>query len=499
MTRRGVVLSLAILLVATATVAGGAAAEAPKIELTVNGSPVTDGERVVVPSVNLSTEITGNVSISRVEIRVDGTTIHEATPETTDYRVAIDHDFHARTNDVQVVVKGPDGGLWTHQVAVYKDTLSPDIGLDSPVSVEPGYQFPDRQRREEATLSVSGVVEDAASIESFSARVVGGGRSVETTRLDGNRFRLNTTLALGNNSLIVEATDEFGNHASRRLQFHVNDESPPSLRISDWPDRTAVRTIHPTVVATDAVAVAEVRYRIPGQPGRRIVDPPAALLDGGRTNVTRRPALTFARPGTYNVTFNVTDVTEKFTEVTKTVTYDPVTPAEAVAPSVRVRTAHSGLYNETRYRLNATVENGSVRAVEVEARNRRGRVTFLETVYDGSNRSTVPVALDVPIDPGRNEIEIAVTDALGNAHVRTLVVDTANASSYEPQTETSTTATVTATTSATQASTTPRKTRLPVTTATPIGPATATQSPLSPLLSVAALALAALVGLRRQE
>jgi hypothetical protein len=498
MSRPGVVRwTILLLLAVTVAVSGGAgAADAPWIELQVNGSPVADGERVVVPSANLSTEITGNVSLNRVEIRVDGATIHEATPEGTAYRVDLDPDFHARTNDVQVVVKGEDGGLWTHQAAIYKDTLAPDIGLDSPVTVEPGYQFPGRQSREAASIQIAGVVEDAASITSFSARVVGGGRSVETTALEDGAFRLNTTLAPGNNSLIVEATDEFGNSAYRRLQFEVTDESEPSLSVREWPNRTAVETIRPTVVATDAVGIAKVRYRIPGQPRRTIVEPAASLLDRGRTNVTRRPSLTFARPGTYNVTFNVTDESGKFTETTKTVTYDPVTPAEAVAPIVRLRNRSSGLYNESRYRLDATVENGTVRVVEVEARNSRDRVTLLETVYDGPNASTVPVTLDVPIDPGRNEIEIAVTDALENVHVRTVVVDTANASAYEPPTTAPTKAA--STTAPTRVPTTPQQTRLPVTTATPIGPATATQSPLSPLLSVVALALAALV-VRRQE
>ncbi len=454
---------------------------------------------VVVPEANLSAHISGEVQIERVEIRVDGATIHEATPEQTDYRVTLDPDFHARTNDVQIVVKGAAGGLWTHRAFVYKDTIAPDIGLESPVTVEPGYQFPDRRSRESADIDVSGVVEDASAIEEFSARIVGGGRSVETTTLEDGRFRLNTTLAPGNNSLIVEATDEFGNRAYRRLQLEVTDGAPPSIAVEDWPNRTASPTIRPTVAVTDDVAVEEVRYRIPGQPSRTVIEPAGSLLDRGRTNLTRTPALTFDRPGTYNVTFNVTDVAGQYTELTKTVTYDPVTPAEAVAPTVRVVHNRSGLYNDSRYRLNATVDNGSVRTVAVEARNQYGRVTLLETVYDGPNASSVPVVLDVPIDPGRNEVEINVTDALGNAHVRTLRVDTANASSYEQPTVPTTAAEPPPTTSSVSTPTTAQKTRLPVTTATPIDPATATQSPLSPLLSVLAVALAALLALRQTE
>ena len=500
MSRSVAVTTVIVLLGATAMFAGGGLAQAdPTIELSVNGSPVEDGDRVVVPAANLSVDITGEVQLDRVEIRVDGATIHEATPGRTDYRVSLDPDFHARTNDVQVVVTGVDGGLWTHRAAVYKDTLSPDIGLESPVAVEPGYQFPDRRSRESADIHVSGVVEDVSAIEEFSARIVGGGRSVETTTLEDGAFRLNTTLAPGNNSLIVAATDEFGNRAYRRLQFEVTDAAPPSLAVEDWPNRTTSQTIRPTVVATDAVAVEEVRYRIPGQPRRTLIEPAASLLDRGRTNVTRVASLTFARPGTYNVTFNVTDVAGQFTELTKMVTYDPVTPAEAVAPTVRVANNRSGLYNESRYRLNATVANGSVRTVEVEARNRYGRVRLLETVYDGPNASSVPVVLDVPIDPGRNEVEIEVVDALENEHDWTLVVDTANASSYAPPTVTTTAAELPPTTAPSTAPTTAQKTRLPVTTVTPIDPATATQSPLSPLLSVLAIALGALLALRRKE
>lgn len=497
MTRRVAILVVGILAASFVFVGGASAQAEPSIEVSVNGSPVGDTERVVVSSANLTAEISGNVSLDRVEIEVDGATIHADEPSGQDYRVELDPDFHARTNTVQVIVKGEDGGLWTHRIDIYKDTIPPDIGLTAPVSVEPGHQFPDRRTRENADIQVAGVVEDVSSIEEFSARIVGDGRSVETTRLENDTFGLNTTLAAGNNSLMIEATDEFGNRAYRRMQFEVVDEDSPSLAVAGWENRTENATVRPTVVATDAVGVTTVRYRISGQPQRTLVESPSSLFDQGRTNVTRTASLSFARAGTYNVTFNVTDVAGKSTEVTRTITYDPVTRADAAAPTVTVFENRSGLLNETHYRFSAAVESGAVRTVGVDARNRFGRVTLLETVYDGPNASTVPIELDVPVDPGRNEITINATDALGNQHERSVVVDPANASDYEAPTAT-TTEEPSSTTTPKAAQTTAQTTNLQVTPATPIAPETATEGPLSPVLVVVALGLAGVVALVRR-
>jgi hypothetical protein len=498
--RFAAILGLAVLLSVLLSAGPVGAQTGATIEVSVNGAPVADGDRVVVPSANLSTSVSANRTIQSVVVLLDDERIHEASPNATEYAVSLDPDFSARSNQVQVLLKDESGTLWTHQISVYKDDQAPDIGLAEPFSVSPGYRFPSERSVDGAAITVSGTVEDASNVSDFRLRVVGGGRSVEVESLSDGAFSLNTTLAPGNNSLILTATDEYGHQAYRSTRLRVTDEAEPSIEPRDWPSATQTATIRPTIVATDDVAVDSIRYRIPGQPERTALESTGRLLDAGRTNVTVVPTLTFPREGTYNVTVNVTDTVGNFVEETVSVTYDPVTPAERAKPTVSIDANRSGLYNDSLYRLNATVTDGIVRSVFLAATDSSGRVTQWASIYDGPNVSTVRVERDVPIDPGENEIRLTVTDGLNATHEYTFTVDTANESSYDPpQTSVPEVTTTTAPESTAAPPTSRAHTEISVTESTPLSPVTETRSPLSPWVTVFAMMLSGLLVKRRSD
>ncbi|MEF8772009.1 hypothetical protein [Halodesulfurarchaeum sp.] len=498
---RGFALLLVLLSVAVVLGPLASAASAPTIAVSVNGDSVLDGDRIVVPGGNLSVDVTGNETITSVVIRVDDQDLIDTAPNATTYSTTLDDVLTARWNTVQVIVKDEAGDLTTHQISVYKDTLRPDIGLKSPFEVDPGYQFPTVKTYSKADMEVSGTVEDRSNITAFSATVIGGGRSVETTTLSDDRFSMNTTLVPGNNSVVLSATDEYGHRTYRSTRIEVTDEDEPTLSITDWPEITESETVTPTVRAIDAVAVRSVMYRIPGQPENRLVEPTSKLLDAGRTNITRTPVLEFHRPGTYNVTFNVTDYAGQWTEETKTIQYDPVTAAEQVTPDIRVNEARSGLLNDSRYRLNATVANGSVTTVFVESEHRWDGIHFHETMYDGTNVSEYSIEENVGIESGQNELTIEVTDAMGNLHVHHFAVNTTNASTYVPPT-TENPATTEQDESSQDTATEPTTagvTRISVTEQTPLSPNTETKASLSSLLSILAIASGGVLALTRRK
>lgn len=497
----GFALGLFALLLFAGVFSGPAAGAAgPSIAVSVNGETIADGDRIVVPEANITVSVTGDVQIQTVVVRDDGETIHEAKTGATSYEVNLDPDLGARSNTIQVIVKDRNGVLTTHRSTIYVDSLAPDIGLSEPFTVQGGYTFPESRQSVAANLTVNGTVEDASNVTSFSAKVVGGGQSVETETLENGSFRLETSLVLGNSSLIISAEDEYGNRAYRSARLIVSDEAKPEISFRNWTNETESKTFRPTIVATDDVAVQTIRYRIPGQPEVTAVEESDRLLGADRLRVTRELALSFYRAGLYNVTFNVSDAAGNYKEATKTIEYDPVTEAERAKPVLRVRENHSGMYNDSLYHLEAIVENGSVREVFVEATNRYGRTTLYESVYEGQNTTSVPIELDVPIGSGTNEIRIEIQDSLENTHEQYLTVDTANASAYEPVTE-SPTNTVQEPTESTPTPTTtgPENTRISVIEPTPIEPATKTQSPLSPLLVLIAVVIASSIAIGRRD
>ena len=504
---RGFAILLVALLVGIVLTPHVASDSTPTISVSVNGDHVADGERVVVPDGNLSVDISSEQTLSSVVVRIDDEDVVVAAPNETSYTNTLEAPFSARWNDVEVIVKAETGELWTQQLSVYKDTLRPDIGLERPFTVDSGHRFPTETAETSADVTVRGTVRDRSNITAFSATVIGGGQSVETTTLSDGDFSLNTTLVPGNNSLVIKATDEYGHRTYRTTRIKVTDESDPALTIHDWPAKTELETITPRVIATDAVAVRSVTYQIPGQPSRTLVEPTTKLLDAGRTNITKSPVLKFDRPGTYSVTFNVTDYADRWTEVTKSIEYDPVTPAERVTPDIRVDESRSGLVNESRYHLAASVENGSVARVFVESAHRWEGVTFFETLYEGSNVSRYTINETVTIEPGHNEITVKVTDALGTEHTEVLTVDTENASRYDPPTtrppETSSDSTGTEPAGiegdTKTEPTTAGQTRISVTEQTPIAPKTDATAPLSPLLVSVSIAVAGFVVFRRVE
>ncbi len=500
--------SLALVLIGIFLFAGGAAAqETPKIEVTVDEETVPDGGRIVIPDGTLSVTVTGTIELESVVVRIDGTDEVTASPDSSAYAVTLDQPFSARSNTVQVIVTDETGGLTTHQVTVYKDTISPRIELESPFEVSSGYQFPTSQELTNASVTITGQVHDASTITEFSARVIGGGQGIERTELTDGRFSFNTTLVPGNNSLIIEATDAYGQRSYRSTRIKVVDENDPVLTIRNWPNTTVEPTVNPTVIATDDGGVRSVTYRIPGQPERTLVEPTRKLLDAGRTNVSETPVLEFYRPGQYNVTFNATDYANGSVEVTKSIHYDPITPEERVEPEFAIDETRSGLVNNSVYRLNATVTNGSVRTVFIESEHRDEGITFFETVYDGDNTTQYRIARNISIVPGINDITVRVTDALGLEHRYPIEVNTSNATAYSPPTTASAAPNATQTTTAsngtaantTQATTTVGVTRISVTEHTPITPRTDTSSPLSPILTVIAFGLAVLGLARRKQ
>lgn len=501
---------LAIIILSPIAATGGvvAADDGPAIAVAVNGEDIADGDRRIVETASFTVRVSDDVDLSTVVIRMDGEEYATLSPDGSSVERQFDPDFPSTDTTVQVIATNANDVTTNHRFTVYRDTVPPKIGLSSPFEVRTGYQFPDRIERTNASITVRGSVQDAASITDFEARLNGGGEVSQTKLSANSTFELETTLDVGNNSLLISATDEYGNQRLVHTQIEVTDESPPSIAVPDWPGNvTTSDVISPTVRANDSVGIESIRYRVQGQPERTLIEPLASLFDRGRTQIERPVDLQFNYPGTYNVTFNATDTANHSTEITETIEYDPVTPEEAAVPEIVRHTNRSGMIDDTTYHLNATVRNGNVTRVVVEStRNRTQRVLAYQVVHDGEARSTVAIDRNLTVARATNDITIEAIDSYGKRHMETFVLDAETADDL--QTATTTTSTTTASTTSTAASgdtpttstTTSTTGAEPITTIdvereTPLTPRTTTvnSTPLGTWLVPLAMAIAFLI------
>lgn len=492
------ILVVAVLLSSVSATGTVAAAEGdPSIAVAVNGDELPDGDRVVVADGNLTVRAEAAENLSSVVVRVDGTDLGPFYPEGSTFERTIDPDFHGGENDVQVIATDESDRTTSYRATVYRDSIAPHFGLEEPFTVEPGYAFPANHTVDDANVTLDGTVKDESNITDFRARIEGGG-VVQTSDLDENSsFSLNTTLGLGNSTLTLRATDEFGNERRVRTRLIVEDEAEPSIEIRGWRDESR----HPVPIqirATDDVGLRSLTIHPERQPKRDLIEPSDELFDRGRHDVVRNTTLDFRYESVYNVTITATDVANNTVEVTKTIEYDPITEAEAAAPEIRVHENESGIVEDGTYLLSADVTNGSVSRVTAESQSvPDGNFSEHSVVYDGPERENVTIYQRVNLEPGRNDVRIRATDAFDVQHERTIRVDTRNDSHWLATTEPTTTTTSQPTTTAT--TTTPVVPQVTAEQEPPLTPVAEKRLPLSPVPLLAALGAVAVLLSRRAE
>lgn len=497
-------LVVAVLVVSAVAPTGtvGAAEEAPDITVEVNGEHLSDGDRVVVDDANLTVRADAAEELSSVVIRVGGEELGPFYPDGSSYEKTIDPDLHGEDNEIRVIATDDADQTSSYRATVYRDSIAPHIGLSDPFSVEPGHAFPANHTVDAVNVSLNGTVADESNITDFEARIEGED-TVQTTHLaNDSSFELNTTLGLGTSNLTIQATDEYGNERRARTMLIVEDEADPTIEVRGWRDESR-QPVTVQVRARDDVGLHSVTVDPERKPQRDLIEPSYELFDKGRHDVERNVTLDFRYESVYNVTFTAKDVTNKTTTVEKTIAYDPISEAEAAAPDIEVNENESGIVNDGTYLLDAAATNGSITKVTVESETvPDGNVTDHSVVYDGPERSNVTIYERIPLEEGRNRIQIRATDTFGVEHERTIRVDSNDDSQWIATTTSSSNDTTTtngsSTTTSANTTTHPGVEVSPVE-EDPLTPASKTSVPLSPLLVVLAIVVTAISLARRSK
>ena len=332
-------LALSVLLVVAGVAAlgpAGTAATPPVITLTVDGTSVADGESTLVKTdPTLDVSVDANRSIRVVSVRVDGETVHRATPNDTSFAESVDVDISSGEHTVAVVVK--TDRVTTHEVTVTKDAARPYVRYTTPFETDQYAPPPDSVSVNRSRIVLAGNFTDVTGVShlqitrrtTYEAGTVNRNDTEIYTATDLNgSFAQPVFLGVGRNNITARYYDRAGHQRVHRFRIVVEDTAPPTLS-----NLSAIRTSPSTLriggSATDNGQIRSVAIRPANESGTTyLVNPGFGRPDRTRARVSFRANRTLY-PGSTAVVVEATDTAGNTVERT-------VTVRRTVAPDLRI-------------------------------------------------------------------------------------------------------------------------------------------------------------------
>jgi hypothetical protein len=466
-------LVVAALLVVAATAAlapPGTAETTPSITLTVDGTAVADGESALVetdPTVGVTVD--ANRSIREVSVRLDGTTIHRATPNDTTFDESFDVAVPSGNHTVTVVVK--TDSVTTHEVTITKDAERPYVRYTAPFETNRYAPPPESATVNRSLVVLAGNFTDVSGVTHLrinrTTTYDAGGVSRTDTAIY-NAMDLNDSFAqpiflgVGRNNITARYYDRMNQQRVHRFRIVVEDTAPPSLSNLSLV-RQSPSTLRLSGVATDN-----------GQLRNVTVQPRNASLRGNRSTLQylvepggEKPDRTRQRrrfDQNLSLYTGATAVLVTATDTAGNTVERVVTVRRTVAPDLRLDPTGTRFESEGTVVVRGGASDGEIVSASVETVDPdTGEVVDIVTVHEGDTVTDLSFErrLDAP-DGRQATIRLRVIDAAGIEHVqsvdRTLTVDTPMATGTPAPTATTPAPTSTATAA-------------PTATATPAAPA----------------------------
>jgi hypothetical protein len=292
-------------------------------------------------------------------------------------------------NPITVVATDAIGGHTTASLSVTLDTTPPFISLSSPVA---------GQRQTDPTLAVAGEATDASGLASVT---VNG----SPVTLSGNRFELSLPLQLGDNTVVVKATDRAGNE--RTLQVAVNHFVRLDVNITSPAPQALFRENSVTVTGTVDPRATSVS-----------VNGVEAALSGGGFTASNVPLI----EGSTLITATARNDTGSVGTATVSLLRDTSAPTVHVDAPSDGATLHATAVNVTG--MVNDVVSGTVNAEQVSVTVNGVRATVANRTFfvpdlllvRGQNTITA-VARDPAGNESRMQIRVNVQDAAGQQHL----------------------------------------------------------------------------------
>jgi len=401
----------------------------PTITVSADASPLDPGEAHHTPTDPLvRVQVTADAPVSLIEVRVDGTTRHTFEPSSERADRSVSLDLETGPHRLTVVARADDTA--TYGATIVKDDEAPVVNYSAPFGANASSDDPAAPPSSELTVnrgnvSVNGTLDDLSGIDAvrvdhaYDYRSVDGAeRADERQHLlsgPGGEFNQSLALAPGSNRIRVRAEDTVGNVRTHEFTVAVDDETAPSLTVTDieWVSPTR---LHVEGRVTDRVQVQSVWLESGNDSDdatrHPLVFPQSTAPDRDRRTVEVDTTV-YHPPDDDYVVLGVNDTAGN----ERTWNYSLAT---FLAPNVTVVDGRTGYVDDRTVAVGGRVVDGQVREVTVEAVDpATGRIVDIRPVELGADGS---FDTRLGATPDETRIRVRVRDASGAEHLTNATV-----------------------------------------------------------------------------
>jgi len=431
-------LALAALIVTAGAVgllpdAGVAGATSPDITVTVDGSPVDDGNETAIdydPPIGVSVD--AGRSLDVVSVRVDGTTERRYTPNGSTLNETFYLDLVSGEHSLTVVVKA--GGVTTHEVTLTKDAQRPYVAYNEPFETETHEPPPKSVTVNASRVTFAGNFSDLTGVSHLlinrsTAYDTGVGtrtdRTVYEAETPNDSFTQSIFLGVGDNIVTARYYDELNHVRVHRLTVTVQDTAPPTLANLSAV-RTGPETLRVRGRTTDNGQIRSLSLTTENDDSTTyLLEPGIGEPDPERQQVAFESNVTL-HPGATAVVLRATDTAGNTVERT-------VSVRRTVVPELRLDRGGTRYVNGSTVVARGMATDGEIVSATIETVDpATGEVVDLVSLHDGDIVTDLSFERHLAAPEGRNAtVQLRVIDSRGTEHVttldRTLTVETPTA------------------------------------------------------------------------
>ncbi|SEA17444.1 hypothetical protein SAMN04488065_2076 [Haloplanus vescus] len=433
---RGVVLVTILVLLGTLAVTAFAptAVAQSTVNITIDGSTVQDGNRVVVtddPEVDI--ELDANESIETVAVRVGGETRRTFEPESSSFSERITLDLDDGEYEVSVVAESIGVQRTT---TVIKDSDGPEVTYTSPFE-SVGYPSNGEVTLTRADTTLAAELSDQNNVSKVRIErkyewLFAGKRDQvrQTYRIKnpGTNITQPILFGLGENELQVEVIDEYGQRTIHDITVSVVDSQRPSIDLDRF-ERSENGELTVAGTVSDGVKVNSLSYRLESTSQTvRILNPTTKEPTRDRVNTDFEFA-TETPTGATAIILVATDVAGNTRQWKIPFDYQghlepTITIDEAATHVSGDSLVFEGKVNDTR-----------ARKVVVKSTTADGETVRTITVHEGETADRIPFRGRIDAAAGQTRLIVEVTDIEGGVHRESMMFETNVASSPSAATE----------------------------------------------------------------
>lgn len=420
-TVRRITLSCLAIVVLAGALAGVAAGQ-PSVSVSVDGDEVSDGATVETktdPELDISVD--ANETLELIEVRVDGETREQYTPDSESFSETLTLDLDDGERNVEVVANAKQ--TTTLQVTILKDNGRPFIEYTNPFETPGQGPPPATTTVSDAQVDLAGELIDDTGVEtidierSFQYRYATQETSREfyTVEDPGDSFSQELFLGDGENEIVATYTDELGNLRRHEFSLIVQDNTDPTIDLS-VPDETTTSELDIEGSVSDNVKVQTVSV-VANQNTQTVVTERSPEPNRDRLAVDLETSVSLSE-GENTITVEATDNSDNTVVQEFDVVYN-----RQIVPDMIIDCEETG-FEGGQVAVQASVERGEITGVRLETVGTESEeIVDITNIYSGEQTDEVAVEETLGVAAGETRVRLTATDSQGDQHTQSFLVN----------------------------------------------------------------------------